>query len=199
MDRNQLTNCAKSKGLSEHWSITQPYDLVFVNQEHELVRKNLGGQNFLLAITSSPSRCSVDGVSITFQDHLLSVDEALEQAKVLEEWLFKVGFRKPTTLERKAGHFSEPFAAEQVNGAPSLDRKAAGLEDAKAAFVDHQAKVQKIVLAQLIGPSAGADIWVENARRANEEITGRHGEESSYTEKEYLIYLDFSQADLRLR
>lgn len=88
---------------------------------------------------------------------------------------------------------------EQVNGAPPFDRKIASLEDAKAAFVDHHAKIQKIVLAQLIGPGAGADIWVENARRANEEITGRHGEESTDTEKEYFIYLDFSREDFRLR
>lgn len=109
MRPRQSSDCAKSQGLSEHWTITEPYDLIFVNRNHELVRRNLGGQNFLLAITSSPSTCIVDGLRITFQDHELSLDEAVDQAKFLEVWLFQAGFRQPTSKERKAGHFSEPL------------------------------------------------------------------------------------------
>jgi hypothetical protein len=199
MDQRQLSDCAKSQGLSEHWTITQPYDLVFVSRGHELVRQGLGGPNFLLAITSSPSKCSVDAVGITFQDHMLSVNEVMDQAKYLEEWLSSAGFRPPTPMERKEGHFSEPFAVEQVSGAAPLGRKISNLSDARAAFVDQQSKVKKIVLGQFIGPNASADIWVENARRANEEITGHRGEEAADTEKEYFLYLDFSQADFRLR
>jgi len=193
------SDCSKAQGLSEHWNITEPYDLVYVHGKDELVSRDLGGQNFLLAITTSPSSCRVDAIRVTFQNHEFSVDEALAAATRLTQWLFRAGFRRPTDEERRQGHFAELFAVEQASGAPRHTEAIASLADVRAALVDQHSKIKKVVLAQLISSDAGADIWVENARRTSEDITGTNNEGETVSEKEYFIYLDISTADFRRR
>jgi hypothetical protein len=187
---------------SYHWTITEPYDLIYIHGKNVLERKDLGGRAFLLAITAfdrSNGECAVDSIGITYQNRQLSIDEALEEAQNAQTWLLKAGFRKPTDSERRNGYFSDPYSAEQVLTASPMKQPLANIADVRAAFIDPHAGVKKVVISQLIDQKAGAAIWIENARRASEEIGGQYVENNLESEKRYYLYIDFTIPNLRIK
>jgi hypothetical protein len=186
-----------------HWTITEPYDLVYVHGADRLERQDIGGRAFLLGITafdqSSDGSCRVDTIRITAQNRRLAIDEALEEAQRVESWLVNAGFRAPTESERVNGYFSEPYSVEQARKTPPLQHKLTSIGDVRSAFLDPRIKVKKVVLAQLISPSAGADIWIENARRSKDEISGQSDENNLSSETAYYLYIDLGRREDRAK
>ncbi|MEO6360352.1 MAG: hypothetical protein ABIO43_07255 [Sphingomicrobium sp.] len=191
----QLEGCSKKHAAPANWIISEPYDIVYIHRRHELVRSNLGGPGFLLAITASSSDCRVNGLRITFQNRALSADEAVTQASALQEWFHNAAFREPTEKERDQDHLPKPFAIEQVPGSPPLSGSASNLAEVRTLLVDKQVKVMRVAVAQLISDNTIAEISIENVRRSNEEITGRVDEADAAIEMEYYIYLDVGPRD----
>jgi hypothetical protein len=198
IDPKQTGDCAKAPRVGEHWIITQPYDLVYVHGKDELKRENLGGLGFLIAITATSPSCRVDGIRITFQNHVTTIDEALAEVQNIENWLAHAGFRPLTEAERKAKHLQNGIFAKQELRAPPLSMKIESLADVRAAFINPQAKITELYFLEQVGEQASASIWIENNRRSNEEVTEQSDESSNTTEREYRIYLDFSTRDFRL-
>jgi len=175
-----------------NWVIAEPYDLVFTYNGHELKKERLGGDNYLIAITTAPmSQTVVHFIQITFQNRALTLDEALTEAESLQTWLIGAGFRAPSPTAPDAKFFSDPFTVTQLpDTAPKYERKDEGYSHARTAFLDAKARIVSIHAFDLVTDDARAAINIANARRHREGSSAQMNEMNVATEREY--FLNFS-------
>lgn len=172
------------------WTITEPYNLVLVYHGHELKRNDVGGDNYLLAITTNPDTQKLESISITFQNHALTLDEALAEAKSLNEWFTRAGFHRPSPNAPDAKQFSDPFTiVERELYAPKYQRALRSYADVRAAFLDPRAEIIQIALFSLAADDATVGLTISNARRWRENASGDRDESGAATEHEYFLQL----------
>ena len=172
------------------WIITEPYNLVLVDHDHELKRDDVGGDNYLIAITTDPDTEKVESISITFQNHPLTLDEALAEAKTLNEWFVRAGFRRPAPTAPDVKQFPDPFTiVEREMYAPRYQNMLRSYADVRAAFLDPHAEITEISAFSLASDDATVGLTITNARRWRENATGDKDESGAATEHEYFLQL----------
>jgi hypothetical protein len=176
------------------WVITQPYDLVYVYAGRELKADNLGGSNYLVAIScASEAKPIVDHVQITFQNRALTLDEALVEAKKLDDWFLMAGFHLRSPNGPDPGRLAVPFYVEdQERLAPKFAHPITDYKGVRAAFLDPQAKVISVMPFDLETDDAYASLEIVNARRRREGTDGNRDESVADEEREYFLNLSIS-------
>jgi hypothetical protein len=172
------------------WMITEPYDLVLVYDGHELSKNDIGGENYLLAITTAPVTRRVESLSITFQNRALTLDEALAEAESLESWFRRVGFHRPSATAPDAREFPEPFAImDSELYAPKYGGVLNSYADARKAFLDRHAEIVELSAFSLATDDASVGLTITNARRKRENVMGNKDESDAATEHTYFLQL----------
>jgi len=172
------------------WMITEPYNLIYVYKGHELKKDDIGGDNYLLAITTEPLTQRIGSIRITFQNRALTLDEALAEAKMLSGWFVQAGFHPPAPDAPDAKEFAGAFTiGGQERHAPPYGPKITNYADARAAFLDTRSQIMEIVPFQLATDDAQVGLQIVNARRKREDVGGGKDESSAATEREYFLDL----------
>lgn len=174
--------------LEANWVISEKYDLMLVNNSNSLIKKDIGGPGYLVAITTD-SNCKVNAIRLTFQNHNLTLDEAFAEATRVQRWLDKAGFRNPTLAERQAEHLPDPFAFEQEINGRSYSKGIANYAEARQAFLDSKAQIDKIVISNVVSIDVVANIWINRTRgvRTNVSRLPVYGQENA---REFRVYFD---------
>lgn len=173
------------------WVITEPYDLVLVYDGHELKKDNIGGANYLIAITTAPmSQKFVDHISITFQNRALTLDEALAESEQLTEWFVRAGFHTSLQQASAINSAAVPFSIEQREQyAPPYQKTVTSYQDVKAAFIDEQAQVVTVHVPDLVTDNVRMGLSIVNARRYRDYGKGGNDGSRAATEREYFLNL----------
>ena len=176
------------------WVINEPYDLVYLYKGRSLREGNLGGDNYLLAITTgSETKKIIDHIQITFQNKALTLDEALSVAKRLNDWFVAAGFHPRSAMDHEMGRVVSPFYIEgQERAAPRYGRTIANYHDAAGAFLDPQAKIIGITPFELETDDAYASLEIVNARRQREDTGDETDERDARVEREYFLDLSIT-------
>ena len=176
------------------WTVTQPYDLVYVYRDRELRKSDLGGDNYLIAITTAPaSQTIVDHIQVTFQNRALTIDEALTEARMLNDWFVKVGAHPRSPSDIEPGRIVGPFHIEErePTGAPYSNR-IASYQDARAAFLDAGSQLISMMPFELETNDIYVGLEVVNARRRRESVGAEKDEGAAATERVYFLNLSIS-------
>ena len=180
----------RSAPALHYWVITEPYDLTLVYKGHELKKDDLGGSNYLIAITTDPVSHRVDSIVITFQNQTLTLGEALSEAKVLNNWFLQAGFRIPSSTAEDYKEFVALFfVGEQEPHAPRYSRKVTSYVDMRKAFLDTRSRIIDITPFELATNDASVSLQITNARRWRENAGGDKDESNVSTEHEYFLKL----------
>jgi hypothetical protein len=175
------------------WTITEPYNLVLVYKGHELKKDDIGGDNYLLSIATASETQKIESLGIAFQNRALTLDEALAETKMLNDWFVRAAFQPPPPDAPDAKQFVDPFTIiEQEPHAPRYERKLGSDADMRAAFLDPRSQIIEIVPFQLTTEDARVGLRIVNARRQREGVGGDKDESSAANEREY--FLDLSMA-----
>lgn len=172
------------------WTITEPYNLVFVYKGHELKKDDLGGDNYLIAITTEPLTQRIESIRITFQNRALTLDEALAEAKRLNDWFVQAGFHQPAPDAPDAKEFSGAFTVgEQERHAPPYKQPITSYEEMRAALFDARSQIIEIAPFQLATDDAQVGLEITNARRKREDVGANKDESNASTERTYFLNL----------
>jgi len=177
-----------------NWVITGPYNLVLDYKDHELKKDDIGGDNYLLAITTAPVlQKIVDHIQITFQNRALTLDEALVEAKKLNDWFVAAGFHPLSLSDPDPGKIVEPFHIEsQERSAARYNSAITSYRQAHTAFLDPNARIIEMIPFVLETDDAGVGLHVVNARRQRENVGADKDESSTVTERTYFLNLSMS-------
>lgn len=191
--RSEEARAGAAALLPQAWLITESYDLTYVYGNHELREMNLGGDNYLLAITTDTVHGRVSSIHITFQNRALTLDQALALAERLEAWFVDANFRRAAPRGRWSGSVAAAFYIErQGYSAAPYSTPITDYEGARRAFLDAQAQIIEIVPFVLEAPDVTAGFHIVNARRQREDISGERLEENADTEAQYFVTLSIS-------
>ena len=180
--------------VTENWMIVAPYDLEYVDGDHVLRIENLGGRSSLISVFADkelPNQsCAVSRFQFSMQTSQLSIDAVMERIATLRTWMTSAGYRPPTEQEVANGNFHEPFLVGQIYQAPKLPFQIQNLADVRRAFIDGNAKVEKIALQAWISETSAMQLRIENVRRRRDYISGVSANEDNVdTEKAYYLYV----------
>jgi len=176
------------------WVITEPYNLIFLYKGHELKKNDLGGSNYLIAITTAPtSQKIVDHIQITFQSRASTLDEALVESKMLNNWFVKAGFRPHSYSDPEPGRVVSAFHIEaQERHAVPYEHKIASYQDARSAFLNTRSAIIGMTPFELETDDAYVGLKITNARRQREDAGADKDESSAATERTYFLDLSMS-------
>jgi hypothetical protein len=175
------------------WVITEPYDLIYVYGDHELRENNLGGENYLLAITTDSIRGPIDTIHITFQNQALTLDEALAVTARLNDWFVAAGFHPLSADAPEPRRVVAPFFIEQQErGTSPYAYPITSYQDARAAFLDTQAKIIRMTPFELETADVVAGVEIVNARRQREDLNGDKHENNLADERAYFVNLSIA-------
>jgi hypothetical protein len=180
--------------VTENWMIVAPYDLEYVDGDHVLRIENLGGRSSLISVIADTElanqSCAVSRFQFSMQTSQLSIDEVMERIATLRKWMTSAGYRPPTEQEVANGNFHEPFLVGQIYQAPKLPFQIQNMADVRRAFIDKNAKVEKIGLQAWVSETSAIQIRIENVRRRQDYIAGVSANEDNVdTEKAYYLYI----------
>ena len=182
----------------EHWMIAKPYDLVYTYKGRELRKENIGGDNYFIAITTNTQACrNIDSINITYQNRALTLDEAVTEAKALNDWFVAAGFGRPAPDYPDASRFGPPFQISEQDrvGAP-YSTTLTSYEDVRAAFLDNRAKIISISPFDLAGDNVSAGLTITNAHRGRESARGSSSPLDPPAERTYFLNLSiYSRSD----
>jgi len=176
------------------WMIAKPYDLVYVYKGRELRRENIGGDDYFIAITTGTSSGrNIISISITDQNRALTLDEAVTEAKALNDWFVGAGFGRPTPDSSDANRFGPPFQiSEQGRAGAPYSAKLTSYEDVRTAFLDDRAKIISISPFDLAGDNVSAGLTITNAHRGRESAAGGSNPLDPPVERTYFLNLNIA-------
>lgn len=176
------------------WMIAKPYSLIYMYKGRELRRSDIGGDNYFIAITTGTGLDrNIISISITDQNRPLTLDEAVTEAKALNDWFVAAGFGQPTPDSTDANRFGPPFQiSEQDRAGTPYSAKLTSYEDVRAAFLDDRAKIVSISPFDLAGDNVSAGLTITNAHRGRENTRGGSTPLDPPTERTYFLNLTIS-------
>lgn len=178
------------------WVITKPYDLTYQYKGHELKQEDIGGGNYLIALTASrPANKLIDHIQITYQNQPLTLDEALTTAQKLQTWFMQAGFHVHPAKEPEPepGRVDGPFHVDrQEFKAPKYGAAIRNYGDARSALLDPQAKIISLEPFSLETDDAYVGVEIDNGRRMLENSGSDKDESQSAVERRYQVVLYIS-------
>lgn len=176
------------------WMITAPYDLKYNYKSRELHKENIGGDNYFIAITTNtqPDR-NIEYIHITYQNRAFTLEEALAEAKSLNDWFTASGFVPQDPHDPTPGRYTYPFYVEkQVGGAPKYSKPIKAYDELHAAFRDENAKIIEITPFSLQTSDVYAGLSIKNAQRSREDLRGAPTPLDPPAERTYFLNLTIS-------
>jgi hypothetical protein len=150
------------------WTMSPDYDLEYVDGNNTLKINDIGGLGNLINVSAwwrKPNNtCVVDGINFSMQNRLLSLDEVFERIAILRNWLTQAGYRPPTKqeIDDENEDFNELFSVESPLGSPPLPFDIKTLDDVRRAFLDPNARIERITFQDWISKTAEFRIRIEN-------------------------------------
>ena len=173
-------------GTYHDWVITEPYDLILVCDGHELKRDDVGGDHYLTAIsTADDPAAHVERMSITFQNHTLTLDEALAEAKKLNDWFVQAGFH----LQQKPDGLPKFMVLNQESGAPKYHKTITNYDELRAAFLDNNARIIGVSAFDLVTKDENVILNVIDGFRSFSGTESYDAYESKFVKNKQWYYL----------
>ena len=150
--------------------------------------ENLGGNNYLIAIiANSQKKKIIDQIQITFQNRMLTVDEALAVARRLNDWFVDAGFKPAEPgVDGAVAAFT---IVESERSGVQYSQSIGSYDAARAALLDPDAKVISLQPFGLVTNDASAGVSITNARRQEEDVSGESDEKNASSERKYFVTL----------